>query len=96
MGTYCAPLLLYSYKAQLIQKVLHEKNKLLAVAFSSIFRYIDDALSINDEQFHSSVDSIYPSELEIKEITQSTSALYLNILMRIDAGSKLTTLLYDK
>jgi hypothetical protein len=37
MGTNCAPLLpdlfLYSYEAEFIQKLLHEKNKPLAAAF---------------------------------------------------------------
>jgi hypothetical protein len=50
---------------------------LLAVAFNPTFRYIDDVLSINNEQFHSFVDSIYPSELEIKDTAESsTSASY--------------------
>jgi hypothetical protein len=66
------------------------------VAFSPTIRYIDDVLSIND-QFHSYVDSIYPSELEIKDTTESsTSASYLDVLLNIDAGGKLTTQLYDK
>jgi hypothetical protein len=70
MGANCAPLLtdlsLYSYEAEFIKKLLHEKNKPLAVAFNSTYRYIDDVLSINNHQFHSYIDSIYPSELEIK------------------------------
>jgi hypothetical protein len=70
MGTNCAPLLadlfLYSYEVEFIQKLLHEKKKTLAVAFSSTFRYIDDVLSINNNQFQSHVDSIYQNELEIK------------------------------
>jgi hypothetical protein len=67
------------------------------MAFNSTFRYIDDVLSINNDQFHSYIDSIYPSELEIKDITESsTSASYLDVLLNIDAGGKLTTQLYDK
>jgi hypothetical protein len=81
MGTNCAPLLadlfLYSYEAEFIQKLLHEKKKSLAVAFNSTFRYIDDVLSINNNQFQSLVDSIYPNELEIKDTTESfTSPSY--------------------
>jgi hypothetical protein len=68
MGTNCAPLLadvfLYFYEAEFIQKLLHEKNKTLAVAFNSTFRYIDDVLSINNDRIHSYVDSICPSELK--------------------------------
>jgi hypothetical protein len=71
MGTNCRPLLadlfLHSYEAEFIRKFRHEKIKPLAVAFNSTIRYIDYALSINNDQFHSYVDSIYPSELEIKD-----------------------------
>jgi hypothetical protein len=77
MGTNSAPLLadlfLYSYEAKFIQKLLHEKNKPLVLAFNSTFRYIDDVLSINNDLFHSFVDSIYPSELEIKDSTESST-----------------------
>jgi hypothetical protein len=81
MATNCAHLLaelfLYSYEAEFIRKLLHEKNKPLAVTFNSTFRYIDDVLSINNDQFHSYVDSIYPSQLEIKDNSElSTSASY--------------------
>jgi hypothetical protein len=101
MSTNCAPLLadlfLYSYEAEFVQKLLHEKNKPLAVAFNSTSRYIDDVLSINNDLFHSYIDSIYPSELEIKDITDSsTSASYLDVLLNIDADGKLTTQLYDQ
>jgi hypothetical protein len=47
--------------------------------------------------FHSYVDSIYLSELEIKDITESsTSASYVDVLLNIDADGKLATQLYDK
>jgi hypothetical protein len=66
------------------------------VAFNSTFRYID-ILSINNNQFNSYVDSIYPSELEIKDTTESsTSASYLDALLKLDTNSKITTQLYDK
>jgi hypothetical protein len=65
--------------------------------WSLILRYIDDVFSINNDQFHSYVDSIYPNELEIKDTTESsTSASYLDVLLNIDASGKLTTQLYDK
>jgi hypothetical protein len=67
------------------------------VAFTSTFRYIDNVLSINDNQFHSYVDSIYPNELEIKDTTEcSTSASYWNVLLKMDTHGKMTTQLYDK
>jgi hypothetical protein len=101
MGTNCAPLLadlfLYSYEAEFIQKLLHEKKNYLAKAFSSTFRYIDDVLSINNNNFHSYVYSIYPNELEITDITECpTSILYLDVLLKLDTNGKFTTQLYDK
>ena len=103
MGTNCAPLLadlfLYSYEAEFIQKLLHEKKKYLTVTvvFDSTFWYTDDVLSINDNAFHSYVDSIYPNELEIKDTTESSmSASYLDILLNIDINGKLITQLYNE
>jgi hypothetical protein len=97
----CAPLLahlfLYSYEAEFIQNRLHEKKKSLAVAFNSTFHYIDDVLSINNNHFHSYVDSIYPNALEIKDTTNcSTSASYLDVLLKLDTNGKLMTQLSDK
>ena len=94
MGTNCAPLLadlfLYSYEAEFIQKLLSQKKKKLAVAFNLTFRYIDDVLSINKDNFHTYVNTIYPSELEIKDTTESSSqASYLDILLAIDTDKKL-------
>jgi hypothetical protein len=89
-------LFLYSYEAEFIEKLLHEKNKPLAVAFNSTL-YIDDVLSINNDRFHSYVESVYTSELEIKDATESsTSASYLDVLLDIHASGKLNTQLYDK
>ena len=101
MGTNCAPLLadlfLYSYEAEFIQKLLSQKKKKLAVAFNLTFKYIDDVLSINNEHFHTYVNMIYPTELEIKDTTDSsTKASYLDILLSIETDEKLATKLYDK
>jgi superfamily II helicase len=92
-----ADLFLYSYEAEFIQKRLYTKNKPFAVAFNLMFRYIDDVSSINSDQFHSYINSIVPSELEMKDTTETfTSASYLDVLLNKDAGEKLTTQLYDK
>jgi hypothetical protein len=103
MGINCAPVLpdifLCSYKVDFMLKFQHEEKRSLAVAFNWTFRYIDDVLSINNDHFHSYVDLIlvYPSELEIKDTTKSsTSVSYLDILLRIDTGGKLTTQLHGK
>jgi hypothetical protein len=54
-------------------------------------------LSIRNNHFHSYVDSIYSNELEIKDTTEcSTSASYLDVLLKLDTNGKLTTQLYDK
>ena len=43
------------------------------------------------------VDRIYPSELEIKETTDSSSsASYLDLYLQYDQNGRLTTKLYDK
>ena len=67
------------------------------MAFNLTLRYIDDVLSINNCYFHTYVDSIYPSELEIKDTTESASSVsYFDILLGIDIDGNLTTKLHDK
>jgi hypothetical protein len=112
MGTNCPPLLadlfLYQYEAEFVQKLLQDNNKKkkpkkqktkkkLAVSFNHTFRYKDDALSINNHNFHNFVHLIYADKLEIKETTESNkSASYLDILLNIYSNGRLTTTLYDK
>lgn len=100
MGTNCAPLLadlfLYSYEAEFLEGLLKKKEKTLAQTFNLTFRYIDDVLSLNNAKFGDYLHSIYPSELEIKDTTNTLrSASYLDLLLEIDSG-KLQTRLYDK
>jgi hypothetical protein len=76
---------------------IHEKKKSLDVAFNSSPRHIDDVLSINRIHSNLYIDSIYPNEMEIKDTTEcTTSAPYLDILLKLDTNGKLTTQLYDK
>lgn len=100
MGTNCAPLLadlfLYLYEAVFIPKLMREKNKTLDVTFYSTLRYIDDVLSINNNYFHSYVNSIYPSELEMKDTKNLTYVSYLDILPEKDNYDNQQTKLYDK
>ena len=101
MGTNCAPLLadifLYSYEAEFIQTLLSTGRKNLASQFNFTYRYIDDVLSINHSNFKDYLHEIYPSELEIKETTESDrSASYLDILLTYDDNGHLNTSLYDK
>jgi hypothetical protein len=58
-------------------------------------RWIYDVLSINYRQFHAYVDLIYSKELEIKNTSKSsTSASYVDILLKMDTESKLSWCLY--
>jgi hypothetical protein len=62
MDTNRAPLLadlfVYAYEVEFIQKLLHEKKKYLAVALNLTFRYIDDVLSINNNEITEITNSI--------------------------------------
>ncbi|KAK3096469.1 hypothetical protein FSP39_000522 [Pinctada imbricata] len=78
MGTNCAPLLadifLYSYEAEFIQSLVSEGKRYLASDFNFTYRYIDDVLSINNPNFADYLSSIYPSELEVKETTETDNS----------------------
>ena len=85
MGTNCAPLLadifLYSTEADFIQSLLSPGKKQLASRFNLTYRYIDDELSINNQEFENYLGQMYPAEFEIKDTTESTtSAYYLDLL----------------
>ena len=55
MGKNCAPfltdLLLDSYEADFIQRLLKKNGKKVSRSFNVPFRYIDDVLSINNSTF---------------------------------------------
>ena len=91
MGTIRAPLFAdlfqYSYEAEFIQEL----------NFNFTYRYIDDVLSLSNSNFSNYLDFIYPSELKIKDTTESTkSTSYFDCLLEIDTSGKLSTKLYDK
>ena len=101
MGTNCAPLLadifLYSYKAEFTQSLLLTGKKKIASQFNFTYRYIDDELSINYQDFENYLGQTYPAELEIKDMAESnTSATYLDLLLSIESDGQLRTSLYDK
>ena len=63
-----------------------EKWKKLAQSFGFTFRYIDDVLSPNNSKFGGYVNLIYPTELEIKDTTETErSASYLDLHLEIDS-----------
>ena len=82
MNANCAPLLakifLYSYEGEFIQHLLYAVKKQLASQLNFTYRYIDDVLSINYQDFEKYLGQMYPAQLEIKDMTESnTSASYL-------------------
>ena len=101
MGTNCAPLLadlfLYSYEAEFMQNLAKCKDKRVSRSFNFTYRYIDDVLSINNPNFADYLDTIYPSELQIKDTTDSeTQSSYLDTVLIIEPDGNLSTQLYDK
>ena len=50
-----------------------------AIQFSNTFRYINDLFSINNVNFGNCLSAIYPSKLELKDTsTSSTEVCYLD------------------
>ena len=86
-----------SYEAKFIQSLLSTGKKKFASQFNFTYRYIDDVLSINNQDFENYLGQMYPAELEIKDTTESnTSASYLDLLLSIQSDGQLRTSLYDK
>ena len=96
MCTVTCRLVLYSYEAEFVQKLLQASKKHLAQQFNFTYRYIDDVLSLKNTKFAEYLEFIYPLELEIKETTETAASFsYLDCYLYIDNG-KLATRLYDK
>ena len=69
----------------------------IASQFNFTYRYIDDVLSINNQDFENYLGQMYPAELKIKDTTESnTSASYLDLLLSIESEGQLRISLYDK
>ena len=100
MGTNCYPLLadifLYSYKVEFIQSLLSTRKKQLASRSNFTYRYIDDVLSINNQEFKNYLGQMYPAELGIKDTTESITSAYLDLLLSIGRDGQLHTSIYDK
>ncbi|KAK3101832.1 hypothetical protein FSP39_006684 [Pinctada imbricata] len=86
------------YKLYVVDKITDKKKypcKTKEIVNRS--RYIDDVLSINNPKFADYLSSIYPSELEVKETTETNnSASYLDIMLSYDTVGHMNTSLYDK
>ena len=82
MGTNSAPLLadlfLHTFQYDFMVKTM-KQDITKAIQFSNTFRYIDDLFSINNLNFGNCISAIYPSELELKDTsTSSTEVCYLD------------------
>ena len=69
-----------------------------AIQFSNTFRYIDDLFSINNVEFGNYISPIYPSELELKDTsTSSTEVCYLDTNIKTgDINTPFGITTYDK
>jgi hypothetical protein len=84
MGTNCAPALanlyLYSYESRFLDRLMAEGREDVARKFHMSFRYIDDALSLDNEhwmEFTSKTaedGGIYPSALKLNDTTLTEEA----------------------
>jgi hypothetical protein len=84
MGTDCAPFLanlyLYSYKYQRLVKKYKNKEVDILRKFNYCFRYIDDLICINNDQFMDSVmKEIYPKKLPLAGDNTVLKAHYLDL-----------------
>ena len=67
-------------------------EKKLARSFNFTFRYLDDALSLNNSRCGDIVNRISPIEVEMKDTTDTDmSASYLDLHLEIDNERQLRT-----
>ena len=101
MGTDCAPylanLFLYSYEFDFMNKLLKEKKWLILRKFNKCFRYIDDLLSIKNDNFMEKWKSkIYPPELSLTSDDKSDQKVnFLDLHLEIQ-NHQFFYCLYDK
>ena len=84
MGTNCAPylanLFLHCYEAKFIDKLVEEGKIHEAKLLNSVFRYQDDCIVFNDEDFFSrNWNNIYPNEMVLKETSIDSICNYLDL-----------------
>ena len=80
----------------MLRTMKQDMNK--AVQFSNTFRYIDDLLSVNNENFGNYISDFYPSNLELKDTTLTSNELcYLDTRIRNgDSNTPFHLSVYDK
>ena len=100
MGTDCAPFLanlfLFSYESEWMDRQWKEKKYHRLKYFKFCHRYIDDLLSINNNnQLDNYVKEIYPEELSLTCESSISSTPYLDLFLNI-VDEKIQYRLYDK
>ena len=79
------------------KSLLSKGKKQLASLFILTYRYIDDVLSMDNQEFENYLGQMYTAELEIKDITGSiTSVSYLDLLLSIRSDGQLHTSIYNR
>ena len=75
-----------------------KQDMIKAVQFSNTFRYIDDLLSVNNENFGNYISDIYSSDLELKDTTlTSNEVCYLDTRIKSgDSNRSFHLSAYDK
>ena len=76
-------------------KKLLKTNMSKARLFSNTFRFIDDLLTLNNPTFGNVIGDIYPPELVLKETTEKSGLVYLDVGTSVRNGQYNTTV-YDK
>ena len=100
MGTNSAPLLadlfVHTFEHDFMVKTV-KKDITKAIEISDTFRFIDDLFSINNVDFGNYISAIYPSELELKDTsTSSTKVCYLDTNSKTGDISPFPISIYDK
>ena len=100
MGTNCAPfvadLFLFCYDRDFMVSLSDDNQSGVIEAFNSTSRYLDDLLNIDNMFFDSTVNRIYPSELQLyKANVSDADASFLDLHLSILNGF-VTTKIYDK
>ena len=100
VGTNSAPLLadlfLHTFEYDFMVKTM-KQDITKAIQFSNTFRYIDDLFSANNVDFGNYISAIYPSELELKDTsTSSTEVCYLDTNIKTGDNTPFRISIYDK
>ena len=92
---FMANLFLYYYESQWV-KSLKKENLQKARRFSNTFRFIDDLLTINDDNlFLENYKEIYPPELQLNLESSGDAITFLDLSLTNENGH-ISTKLYDK